>query len=235
VNKAQEWKSLRLLIEHELRGSRTQLSAAASADDALQELAERLAREVWAEMALSGQTPLRRGAWRTWWLLRPYRALSLSGRLAVALVVLQRWLSKQKLHDLEVQALLEHQWQWLTVGPDTFDAWHDVNLPLLDTALAGKALPQSTIEHCLAVGVDPRRLTLLLTHTAAIVEGSLFSTTHDHESLRSLGVVLEVAAEDGVQPPPAAWFARLQWQDRHGWGSRLSVEELQQLRARSGA
>lgn len=233
MKEAQEWESLRLLIEQELRGSQAQLSAAASADDALQELAERLARGVWAEMALSGQPPLRRGTWRTWRLLRRYRALSLSGRLAVALVVLQRWLSKQKLHDLEVQALLEHQWQWLTVGPDTFDAWHEADLPLLDTALAGKALPQSTSEHCVAVGVDPHRLTLLFAHAVAIVEGSLFSATHDHESLRSLGVVLEVAAEDGVQVPPAAWFARLQWQDHHGWGLRLSVEELQQLRARS--
>ncbi|PPK92370.1 hypothetical protein CLV92_115116 [Kineococcus xinjiangensis] len=234
MEESREWESLRGLVEQELRGSQAQLAAAASGEDALQAVAERLARQAWAAMAVRAQPPLRRSTWRTWWLLRRYRALSLSGRLAVALVVLHRWLAAHRLHDEDVQALLEHQWLWLTVGPgDSFDAWHEADVPLLDTALAGVALPQSTRERCLTVGADADRLALLLTYTVAIVEGSLFSAAHDEESLRSLGVVLALAAEDGVSGPPAAWFARLLRQDRHGWGVSLSAEELHQLRART--
>jgi hypothetical protein len=135
-----------------------------------------------------------------------FRQLSMNARLAAALLISTRWLERVGIHDSELDALVEHLWAWLTVTPDTFDAWYESEPALVLVGLGGE-LPDRLTANCTAHGIEPERLAALLRGLTEIVYGSLFGAADDEGSLAELGTVAAVVGQHGLALPPSGLFA----------------------------
>jgi hypothetical protein len=77
-----------------------------------------------------------------------YEGLSVQARLVAGLLTVEEWLRFYGLADAAVTDLLEHMWQWPTVTPETFGAWHEFDSEALQAAEAKKPLPPRVALAC---------------------------------------------------------------------------------------
>jgi hypothetical protein len=89
--------------------------------------------------------------------------LNVRARLVAGLLTVEAWLRVHGLADAAVAELVEHMWQWPTVTPDTFSAWHDFDSEALRAAEAEEPLPRRIAADCQQRGASAADLGALPT------------------------------------------------------------------------
>jgi hypothetical protein len=156
--------------------------------------------------------------------LQGYLALSLSARLAVALHCFHRYCQVRGLTGPDIDAFLEHMWQFPCISGHARVRWERERPVLVDVGLGDRA-PPALVERLARARVAPREFRALLASTVDIVFGSLYGAADYHASLQRLGTVLRIAARANVLPPPPASFSNSRFEECRGWGPTLSPRE----------
>src|SRR6478609_2617390 len=109
-----------------------------------------------------------------------YDDLSQRALLAIALLGIEDWRRARDLRDPNLDALVHHLWEWMTVGPASFDAWYEWESPALLFALEEGPFPADMASQWAAIGADRRLARRLLTPLVDLVDGHLFTEiVHD--------------------------------------------------------
>ncbi|MCP5029400.1 MAG: hypothetical protein GY929_24275 [Actinomycetia bacterium] len=128
--------------------------------------------------------------------------------------------------------MLNHLWDWLTITPDTFEAWHDWSTRLYEDLRSG-ALPDEIRRELAECGLKSTHARAWLVSLVAIVERHLFSSINHRDARHNVRAVLKVGRRSGVQLPDNADFGIFgRPDDHHGWGNPISPAELHSWRAR---
>jgi hypothetical protein len=162
--------------------------------------------------------------------VKKYRALSLRGRLAVALVCFERHcVAKGLQHDM-LDAFVTHMWEYPCI--ESFPAWASNDTDLVCVGL-GDPFPNAMASYLDSVGEEQEDFRRLVESCVEIVYGSAYSAADDKGSLQDLEKVISITSESGVTPPPAKPFMISLFADDHGWGTCLSAEQRDAWRFRA--
>ncbi|MGH3375647.1 MAG: hypothetical protein ACRDP6_12980 [Actinoallomurus sp.] len=154
----------------------------------------------------------------------------MAARLAAALHSLTAWLDHVGLHGRDLNDLIEHLWQWLTITPDTFTQWHDGAPVLVETAL-GDEMPSYLVQQCLDRAAIPvADLRHILESTTEIVYCNLFGAVDDQATMNYLRQVEHIMRKYSLPIPPASLFSNSLFSEGHGWG-RPTVTQTDAWRA----
>jgi len=159
-----------------------------------------------------------------------FNRVGLNGRLVVALIVVQRYCQKWGVRAAALDLWFDHLWEWPTVDSSSFETWSEAEPPLIQSGL-GDPLPAELLAQLAAAGVNADEFAALIMHATEIVYSSLYAAADDKGSLEDLGKVFEVAERSGVMIPPAETVSHCRINDGHGWGRKLTREELAALRS----
>jgi hypothetical protein len=162
-----------------------------------------------------------------------YDGLNVQARLVAGLLTMEAWLRVHGLADGAVAELLEHMWQWPTVTPDTFGAWHDFDSEALQAAEAKESLPPRVALACEQRGAPAGDLAVMLADVVKIVYDSLFGALDLTLSMARLRSIEDVASRTGISLPAAGRFFGLWAQDKHGWGFPVSAMQVADWRRQS--
>ncbi|MCB7137527.1 hypothetical protein [Cellulosimicrobium marinum] len=142
--------------------------------------------------------------------------LSIRARQAVALVTFRRWRESVGLDCVELATLEDHLWQYATVTPDTFNAWHDGH-PLVHVGPDGP-LPNAVHDQLLAHGLDPSDVRSAILALTQITYGGLFGRVESEWSLADLRALGRFTERDGTPLVTADGFVDSLWVDGD-WGN----------------
>jgi hypothetical protein len=159
--------------------------------------------------------------------LQEFLPLSLTARFAVALHCFGRYCQAHGLQSPEIDVFLDEMWQFPCATD--FADWERRRPPLVDVAL-GDPFSPSLQQRLSQARVAPLEFRKLLSSTVEIVFGSLYGTADYHGSLAHLAAVIGIAAKARIAPPPPATFSNSLYEERHGWGPRLSPRERDRWR-----
>lgn len=159
-------------------------------------------------------------------------ALSLQARLAIALCLFAGYCQRRGLVHPEVTAYLDYLWRFigLSDSPGEFDQWEADRPDLVEVGL-GYEYPLGFEALLEAVKVPEREFRKAVCWTTEVLYSSMYAATDELGSRRYVGRLAELAASFGVEFPSIQPFEKSRWSDRHGWGARLSSEELAAWRA----
>jgi hypothetical protein len=152
--------------------------------------------------------------------------LSIRGRLAIALHCFE---SACDAHGLathpEIRTFLAHMWRLL--GPDTgpFPEWEKASPPLVHVGL-GCDFPDGFVSFLQSRGVSEDDFRRLLSSTVEVVYSNAYGAADQSETLVHLEGAVRSAEKLGGRCPDPRRFAGSRWADCHGWGKKLSAEEL---------
>lgn len=151
------------------------------------------------------------------------RSLSLTARVALALLIFERFCSERLLRSAHVEEFLTHLWQWPQItGPDQFTPWEAARPALVNYGL-GDELPEIVAQEIALAGVPEKQFRTLVSGVVEILWGSFWGAASDKlsfESLRTVVVQVESALLPSLTP-----FRCSRFSDRNGWGVMLSAEE----------
>lgn len=157
----------------------------------------------------------------TWRRPAIYSDLSVAARQAVALVTFRRWRRRVGLDAVELDALDAHLWAYATVGPGTFDSWHEAD-PLTRLG-GGDPLPDEISLAARSCGVDLPSFRRALGSLIEITYGGLFGRIESSWSLRELQTVGQFTSRDGVPLVAPDGFIDSLWVD-NAWGSPSTAQ-----------
>ncbi|MCB0909152.1 MAG: hypothetical protein KDB63_18765 [Nocardioidaceae bacterium] len=149
--------------------------------------------------------------------------LSARARQAVGLVTFRRWRTRTDLASSELDALEDHLWDWMTVGPEAFNDWYESSDMV--TRGAGTPLPRPVNNAATSAGVSVREVTAAVDALIEITYGGLFGGIESMWSLSALGVLEHVTKRHGVELAEPGSFANSLWID-DDWGRPSSTDVL---------
>jgi hypothetical protein len=130
-----------------------------------------------------------------------------------------------------VDELLDHLWDLpLVLGTEAWDEWESKHPALVGAGL-GDNLPHEFEAFLQAHGVAIGEFRELLESTVEIAFGSFYAAADDTESLGYLQKVVRIVRLHGIEPPPVDLFSPSRFNDRHGWGDKLSETERKAWRS----
>jgi len=155
--------------------------------------------------------------------LKQCRKLSLTARMAIALLVFERFCSDNLIECRQTKDLSEHLWQWpLIDGPDQFEPWEQSRPELVDYGLGDGAT--KVILSVLEQGqVEESKFRDIVGGLVEILWGSFWGASENEQSLKSLSIVLNSANLDTY--PPLTPFRFSLFSERSGWGQSLTKED----------
>ena len=156
-----------------------------------------------------------------------YSDLSVRARQAVALVTFRRWRESVGLDCVELATLEDHLWQYATVTPDTFNAWHEEH-PLVHLG-PDSPLPDAIHDQIAARGLDPNEVRSAIFALTQITYGGLFGRVESEWSLADLESLGRFTEQHGTPLATADSFVDSLWID-DDWGNP-SVELVRRWRA----
>ncbi len=154
------------------------------------------------------------------------KELSLTARLAVSLIVFQRYCSANRLQSPEITAFCNYLWKWPMVhagGAEQFIPWERARTALVQVGL-GDPLSAELRALLAARGIDEGAFREVVQGVVEILWGSFWGAADGPFSLRMLRNVI---VHSGIADmPPLAPFRISRFQDGGGWGKRLQPEDL---------
>ena len=157
--------------------------------------------------------------------------LSLTGRLAAALICVERVGRAQGLADKQLQDFLDYLWEFpVLASPDAFQEWHDRPVVLVEVGL-GDPLPEHWCARLATTAIRPEVFRELLESTVEVVFSSFYAASDNEGSLTRLTRVAEIATKLGAAPPGMEPFRFSRFADRQGWGEQLTPPERDRWRA----
>jgi hypothetical protein len=145
---------------------------------------------------------------------------SITGRLALALVCVERVIGVYQIQDERIQEFIELLWRFIESrsGLDFDAALRKVRLADLIIAVEfGESTPA-------AYASLPPFLPRLLYDTREVAVGDLYAALVDYSpyTFDCVVRVLDLCAQHGVPLPPIAVFARSHFSEAYGWGYPVS-------------
>jgi len=161
---------------------------------------------------------------------RKVRAISISGRLAIALHCFASACQNRNLLDHpEIQLFLSHMWRLIGTDSESFAKWEATNTRLVHVGL-GDAFPPDFLAFLDAKRITETDFRALLANLVEVVYHNAYGAPDNKGTLRFLENAVDCAKQLGGQCPDPTRFAKSRWTDCHGWGERLSAEELAEWR-----
>jgi hypothetical protein len=154
--------------------------------------------------------------------------LSQRARLAIALHLFQGFCDCCGITHPELGRYLDHLWQFIGFcgdGGKSFEGWKK-NEPPLTFAGLGDPLPAGFGDVLAAAGVSERTFRRALCFTTEVLYVSMYAASDEERSRHFLYQLADMAEPLGVVWPDISRFAGSRWIDGHGWGNRLSAQEL---------
>ncbi len=154
------------------------------------------------------------------------KELSLTARLAVALIVFQRYCSANGLQSPAITAFCDYLWKWPLVyaaGADQFTPWERARTELVEVGL-GNPLGAELQALLAARNIDEGAFREVVQGVVEILWGSFWGAADGPFSLRMLRNVIERSGV--VEMPVLAPFRNSRFQDGGGWGERMLPADL---------
>lgn len=151
------------------------------------------------------------------------RALSLTARAIIALLIVERLCAEHSISHPEVDSFLNYLWRWPEIdGPDMFDPWQSSRPKLVDYGLGGD-LPENFERILETAGVSELRFRAVISGTVGILWGSFWAAADDEGSLACFEQVVQRAKLIALPPLTPFKFSRVA--DGAGWGERLTADD----------
>jgi hypothetical protein len=106
-----------------------------------------------------------------------------------------------------------------------FELWVKGEPPLTHVGLGGEFPPNFDLV-LIAAGVSAPEFRQILASTTEVLYSSMYAAADEKGSSRYLSELAKVAESVGVEWPDLNCFFSSKWSDCHGWGNRLSQEEI---------
>ena len=159
--------------------------------------------------------------------------LSLTARLAIALICFERYCHRHQLRAPEIPVFLDYLWDFpLVLGSHSFRAWEQQQPDFVTIGLGGD-IPSSYSIWLDDAGISHHTFRQLVEHTVEIAYGSLYAAANDDESLLHLQHVLTLTKQSTSLPALLPHFSQSRFVDGQGWGMPLSEAERDEWRAQA--
>jgi hypothetical protein len=120
---------------------------------------------------------------------------------------------------------VNYMWEWpLNIGQGDFEAWEAQQPELVEMGL-GYEMPADVSAVLQTQRVDQVEFRSLVEAIVEIIYYSFYAAADNEVSLNYLSQVFLICRQRGVQPPPLEVFAQSRFNDGHGWGAPLSMEQ----------
>lgn len=151
------------------------------------------------------------------------KKLSLTARMAIALLVFECFCRNTGLQIKQVSELSEYLWQWpLIDGPDQFELWEKNRPELVNYGLGDEATNELLIE-LESRGISETRFRDIVSGLVEILWSSFWGAAENEFSLEALRNVL--ASSKVERLPVLTPFKFSLYSDMSGWGKKLTKED----------
>jgi hypothetical protein len=163
------------------------------------------------------------------------RQLSLTARLAVALICFERYCRAHQLTAPEITMFLDYLWDFPIIdGPLSFQAWQRQQPDLVTVGLGGD-IPDAYLVWLQDAGISSDTFHQLVEHTVEIIYGSFYAAADDEEAGIHLQHVLTITEQNENISALLSDFSQSRFADRQGWGIPVAKKERDSWRARPKA
>lgn len=155
--------------------------------------------------------------------LEQCRKLSLTARMAIALLVFERFCGENKIEFSQIKELSDYLWQWpLIDGPDQFEPWESSRPELVNYGLGDE--PSTHVLSALgAVQIEESRFRNVVGGLVEILWGSFWGAAENELSFKALSTVLFSSKLEKL--PALTPFKFSLYSDMNGWGEKIEKED----------
>jgi len=155
--------------------------------------------------------------------LEQCRKLSLTARMAIALLVFERFCKENQIRVSLVSELSDYLWKWpLIDGPDQFEPWESSRPELANYGLGDEA-SKELLKALNEAEIEESRFRNIVAGLIEILWGSFWGGAENELSMEALTTVLISSKID--QLPALTPFKFSLFSDMSGWGEKISVED----------
>lgn len=155
--------------------------------------------------------------------LEQCRNLSLTARMAIALLVFERFCKENKIEFEQIKDLSDYLWQWpLIDGPDQFKSWESSRPELVNYALGDEASTY-ILSALSAINIEESRFRNVVGGLVEILWSSFWGAAENELSLKSLSNVLSSSQLEKF--PTLTPFKFSLYSDMNGWGKKVEKED----------
>lgn len=153
------------------------------------------------------------------------RYLSLTARMAIALLVFELFCAERQLDGSLITEFSEYMWEWpLIREPSEFDPWERARPELVNYGL-GDLASSGLVSMLESAQTDESDFREMVGGVVEILWGSFWGAANDELSMRCLETVLKRSKV--LCLPPLTPFKFSRFSDRHGWGEHVLYEDCQ--------
>ena len=151
------------------------------------------------------------------------KALSLTARFAIALLVCEKFCKNNDLQIFQIKELSDYLWQWpLIDGPDQFEPWERSRPELVNYGLGDEPSNQALSE-LVKRGISEHRFRNIVGSLTEILWSSFWGAAEDESSIKFLRNVIYSCK---IEPLPVLTPFRFSlFTDGEGWGRKLTIED----------
>ncbi len=155
--------------------------------------------------------------------LQQCKKLSLTARMAIALVVFERYCKNHNIEGKLISEFLDHLWKWpLIDGPDQFEPWEKTRPELVNYGLGDEANSE-LLSILNEANVEEFAFRDIVTSIVEILWGNFWGGSEDEPSMQAFHTVIN---RSKVSPLPCLTpFKFSLFRDGSGWGEKLSIED----------
>jgi hypothetical protein len=164
--------------------------------------------------------------------LEQIKNLSLTARLAVALVLFSEYCKLRCLQHPEIKAFVDYLWRFMTTHRkgEPFDAWVEEEPALVSVGL-GDEFETELKEHIESSGASSGEFRHVVECVTEVLYGSMYAAANEARSFRDLIELAAIVNPLGVDWPDLKRFASSRWSDNHGWGEDLCPADIARWRS----
>ena len=155
--------------------------------------------------------------------LQQCKELSLTARLAIALLIFEKYCKNHKLKDSLIDDLSDYLWKWpLIDGVEQFNSWEQSRPQLVNFGLGDEASDKlkSILEFS---DVNQSAFRGIVSNIVEILWVSFWGAAEDDLSIQALSTVIKSSKLSIL--PPLTPFKFSQFCDGNGWGKKVFKED----------
>lgn len=153
------------------------------------------------------------------------RMLSLTARMAIALLVFERFCKERQLEGRLLVEFSDHLWKWpLIDGPDQFDPWEKSRPELVNFGLGDEASNElaSVLE---SASLEESEFRQIVEGVVEILWASFWGAAEDELSIQALQTVIKRSNMSHL--PSLTPFKFSRFSDGNGWGEKISLQDCE--------
>ena len=155
--------------------------------------------------------------------LEQCRKLSLTARMAIALLIFERFCEDNNILSPLVSELSSYLWKWPIInGPDEFYPWESSRPELANYALGDEASSDLLASLELA-NIDENRFRSVVSGVIEILWVSFWGAAENERAMESLTTTIKSSKLPNF--PPLTPFKFCVFSDGSGWGEKITKED----------